>query len=773
MKHIMIVLSLVLLSTGAWIGNTKVIPRGPTEHLLLNGDDHAVEERENLGEEVIIIVPFETPGAARLLADREKELCAQFQCLGLSTIFAPREMKDPGDQNLTAIVDYPILCTDPQPWNPLGCREYGMLPEDWIAIAEADRTLRHFTFIVGGTRYVISTVFLPRAMTQQEAIEKVLAVADIDNLDKWPQGTRVTGWPLFRSALNKKTTESFASFLSLSMLLVILPLFWIRFGSLPLALCGVGTIFFALFLTRGVMGLTAINETMFLVISCAAIVVFGQSAVLRMFEKGAMVHTRLWIIAAFSSIGFLTYFFPIFGFEVLPVRELGGVAIVGILIVNAFAVTLFAWAAARWRRDPYHLPRYSRLMEQVMRQIAYAHERIAWFFARSMARAASLAVVVVLIFLSSLFLLIRGYIATETDPRMYIPDDLTVKAFELLDHKDASGGLLLSYWVRTRNDSFVNPQHLRALTAWTDEVQKAVDEIGGLYSPLTGVHQATFVSSFYDHIIPSTSDRAKSIWNRMDLILADMRSQLWRDDAMRVAFSARIATDVQIERALARIDEINARYPDLMFEKVGLNPTFAKSRHYVTEGKINNMISTPLTMSLFVAVMLMIWTWGWQRTLPWWSAAVTTIPFVFGFSVFLLLLLLLQKPLDIVSATITSLSVSSAGDTTLHFLIAFLSCLKQEKGAKNAWSHTFMEEGPRIVTDMLFNAALFIPLLAGPIPPLQTLGMSMALIMLLNMVGTLILMPPIFYQIALRQEQEKAPLKQKIVSRPWQKAAAL
>lgn len=771
MKYAAIGLLFIVLSVVAWVGNTMVLPRGPMEDLL-HDDDHAIEKREGLTEEVIVIVPLKTPRAIRLLADREKELAKDFSVLGLSTIFAPREIEDPGNQNLTAIVDDPILCTNPQPRNTLGCQTYGTMPDQWVTIAEHDRTLRHVTFSVEGVRYALSIIFLPRATTEQDAIKRVLAVGDFDNPEKWPAGTLVTSWPVYRTELSEKTTESFASFLILSVFGVILPLFWIRFGSLRLALVGIGIMLFSLFLTRGVMGFAGIKETMFLVISCAAIVVFGLSAVLRVFENHTM-RTRLWLIAGFSSIGFLTYFLPVFGFKVLPVRELGAVAIVGILLINSFAISIFAWAAARLRKDAHKMPYCSRLLEHGMRRIAGAHERIAWFFARSAARAIALSVAIVLVFAASLFLLVKGYIATETNPPDYMPDSSVVKAINLLNRPQAPGGVLLSFWVRTRSGSFTNPDHLHTLTAWTDEVQNEIAEIGGLYSPLTGVQQGAWVASFQDTDIPATSDRAKSIWNRMVLVLKSTQRQLWRDDAMRVVFSARIATDVQMERALARIDEISTRYPNLIFEKVGLIPTFAKSRHYVTEGKINNMISTPVTMSLFVAVMLVIWTWGWRRGLPWWSAPATTVPFIFGFSIFLFLLLILQKPLDIVSATITSLSVSSAGDTTLHFLLTFLACLKQN-GARHAWSNTFAEEGPRIVVDMLFNAALFLPLLAGPIPPLQTLGLSMALIMLLNLIGTLILMPPILYQIALWQEERgvSAP-KRKAASRPWQKAAAL
>lgn len=788
------IIAAFILTIAALIGNPRVTPRGPTEDLITNERDplriaqRTVEtEIKRPGgptEEVIIITPIGKD--ARMLAERERELLKNFQCLGLSTIPAPRDVPDPTDPNISLIENRPILLLDDS------------LPSDWVAIAENDRSLRHFTFGVEGRRFVLTSCFLNQehGETEIEATNKMMETLLGKSWDtrrfwdnsfelKWRDGAMATGLPLFRAVLSKLFIAAFAFMITVSIIMVLLPTFWVKFGSLRLAVIGLGLIGFALFWTRGLLWWFGINETVFLLIAWSAILCFGQSAILRVFENRAMI-PRMWLIAALSIVGFATYFLPRFGFDVLPVRELALTAIIGIMLVNGLAVTIFAEAVRRFK--PLIPPKGGgRRLEKLIEAIAECLELLSWRLSGARSPV-GIAVAVGGLFIFACYLLMAGKISTETDPRMYTPRHPVVEALNLLNRPEAPGGLLLQYWVRAKYPEIYrhpvfetatspreHPAFLKEVAEWIALVKQAIPDRGGMYGPFTGIEQGSLIET--GEPIPSSIEISADIWvqisSKLNGARRNMGDQLWRDDGFRVIFATRRITDSEIEEAVTAIEKINGRFPSIEFLPIGRNFDFAKSRHYVTEGKINNMISTPALIAICMAAVF--WWKGKNKgnSLPWWSAPIAIVSFIFSFSLFIIVMWLGEKPLDIVSATITSLSTSVAIDTVVHLLLSYMG-QAPSLSPEEAMAHTFREEGGRIVTDMGFNALGFLPLgvVMFLIPPIGELGFTMAGIMAINLVGTLVLTPPLILFVARMQKQEKITSR-RTLSASWQKAAAL
>lgn len=781
----------IILTIAAWIGNSRVIPRGPTENLITNEQDPlriaqrtvetGIKRPGGPTEEVIIITPLGADG--RTLAEREQELLKSFQCLGLSTIPAPREVPDPLDPGTPFIEDNPIIRFD------------GSLPFDWIRIAESDRSLRHFTFEIERRRFVLTSCFLNQehGETEIEAMDTMMEALlgkpwntwrfwDNSFELKWHDGAMATGLPLFRAVLNKLFIAAFALMITVSVIMALLPTFWVKFESLRLAVVGLGLIGFALFWTRGLLWWFGIHETVFLLIAWSAILCFGQSAILRVFEDRTMI-PRMWLIAALSVVGFATYFLPRFGFDVLPIRELALAAIIGIMLVNGLAVTIFAEAVRRWK--PSIQSQCARRSEKLIGVIAKRLESLSWRLSGGY-RPVGVAGAVGGLFMFACYLLMAGKVSTETDPRTYIPRHPVVEALNVLNHPEAPGGLLLQYWVRVRYPETYrhpefgtatppreHPAFLKEVAEWIASVKGTIPDIGGVYGPFTGIEQGSLVET--GEPIPSSIEISADVWlqmsTRINRATRNMGDQLWRNDGFRVVFATHRITDREIEEAVMAIEKINGYFPSLEFLPIGKNFDFARSRHYVTEGKINNMISTPLTVALCMGIVFFWKGRNTKNALPWWSAPVTTVSFVFSFSLLVIAMWLTKKPLDIVSATITSLSTSVAIDTVVHLLLSYIghaTFLSPEE----AMARTFQEEGGRIVTDMGFNALGFLPLgvVMFLIPPIGELGFTMAGIMGINLVGTLVLTPPLILFVA------RAMQKREIAASPtpsaWLRRAA-
>lgn len=782
----------IVLSVMAFYGNLRVIPRGPTENLITNEYDSLraaqkiietqIKRPGGPTEEIVIITPIGKNG--RMLAEREKELSREFQCLGLSTIPAPREVPDPLDREILFVEDTPILRSD------------GYLSPDWISIAKNDRSLRHFTFVIKEQRFVLTSCFLnqERGGTEAEATNKMVEALRgkpwniwrfwDNSFDlKWRDGAMATGWPLFRAVLSKVFIAAFALMIAISVIAVLLPTFWIKFGSLRLAAIGLGLICLALFWTRGLLWWLGINETVFLLIAWSAILCFGQSAILRVFEDRAMI-PRMWLIAALSVIGFVTYFLPRFGFEVLPVRELAFTAITGIILVNCLAVTIFAEAVRCWK--PAILPQRAARLERFVEHVAKCFESISWRLSGGY-RPVGIMAVVGGLFILACYLLFTGKVSTETDPRRYIPKHSVVEALNLMNQSEAPGGLLLQYWVRAkypgtyRHPEFEtvtspreHPAFLNEVAEWVALVKETVPDIGGIYGALTGIEQASYVE--IGKPIPTSIEIAADIWlrtfSKLSITVRNARDQLWRDDGFRIAFATHRVTDREIEEAIMAIEKINSRFSSLEILPLGRNFDFAKSRHYVTEGKINNMISTPLFIAIFMGVVFWRLCRSKENSFPWWGAPVATVSFVFSFALLIIVMWLAKKPLDIVSATITGVATAAAVDTVIHLLFSY-SGQQSLLSPEEAMARAFREEGGRIVTDMGFNALGFLPLgvVMFLIPPVGELGFTMAGIMVINLFGTLVLTPPLILFVARLAQKKKTAST--MPSAWWRRAAAL
>ena len=130
-----------------------------------------------------------------------------------------------------------------------------------------------------------------------------------------------------------------------------------------------------------------------------------------------------------------------------------------------------------------------------------------------------------------------------------------------------------------------------------------------------------------------------------------------------------------------------------------------------------------------------------KRLSPWLGSLAAVIPFLFAPSVFLLLVWLGKNPLDAVTATISAFAIAAAGDFVIYFLHALVENLEKFPHHKRivVLEITYDEISEELVKDMILNVGAFILLpFFVYFAPVQTLGIALAIITLLCLVGTLV-----------------------------------
>jgi hypothetical protein len=93
------------------------------------------------------------------------------------------------------------------------------------------------------------------------------------------------------------------------------------------------------------------------------------------------------------------------------------------------------------------------------------------------------------------------------------------------------------------------------------------------------------------------------------------------------------------------------------------------------------------------------------------------------------------KPYDMPVAVLSSLSIGLAVDFTIHFLVRIRHVVSQTGSWQRAMEIMFAEPVRAILRNMLVVAVGFLPLLAAPLVPYNTVGTLIAIILLTS--GTL------------------------------------
>jgi len=126
-----------------------------------------------------------------------------------------------------------------------------------------------------------------------------------------------------------------------------------------------------------------------------------------------------------------------------------------------------------------------------------------------------------------------------------------------------------------------------------------------------------------------------------------------------------------------------------------------------------------------------------------------TIVFTYG------LIGLVGKDYDMPVAVLSSLTLGLSVDFAIHFLERARAIQRETGDWRETMSLMFQEPGRAIMRNAIVIAIGFLPLLAAPLVPYNTVGFLMAAIMAVSSVVTVVLLPSIMMQIQDRLSPKK------------------
>lgn len=347
------------------------------------------------------------------------------------------------------------------------------------------------------------------------------------------------------------------------------------------------------------------------------------------------------------------------------------------------------------------------------------------------------------------------WIKVQERPIDYLPHTIIDRARAMLNRPGGAGFGRLSYLVLPRHvqpgqapvedpvflaRAFEFQQRVAALPG-AMPVRSVLDKLGQLAERSPDVHAA----------LPANRAQAHELLQmiRWDLDDDKLAGYFWSEQGL-VLYAAHAADNSRDLRDFADATMALAEkdFADLQVLPFGRLHTYHQTDQYISQGKpLNVLTSFPLVLGV-----CLIWL-GWRqagqrkslppgaRTLaPLRSALAISLPFVFAYSVVVVLMALCQIPLDQASACATALGINAAIDFDIYVVDDFAHRLGLGETPDEALHYALHERGRVTLIDAQLNAVCFSFLLLSPFLPIQRLGLMMIVLLIACAFGALFLM---------------------------------
>jgi hypothetical protein len=189
-----------------------------------------------------------------------------------------------------------------------------------------------------------------------------------------------------------------------------------------------------------------------------------------------------------------------------------------------------------------------------------------------------------------------------------------------------------------------------------------------------------------------------------------------------------------MERVVEAINAYAAQNPppfDLQHEWFGLTYINVIWQEKMVWGMLQSFLGSFLVVMLMMVILFRSGLWGALSMIP----LTVTIGLIYG------LIGLIGKDYDMPVAVLSSLTLGLAVDFAIHFLTRARHMHDERPSWKIIHGAMFGEPARAIVRNILAVAIGFLPLLAAPLVPYNTVGIFMALILFTSGIGTMIIMP--------------------------------
>jgi len=155
-----------------------------------------------------------------------------------------------------------------------------------------------------------------------------------------------------------------------------------------------------------------------------------------------------------------------------------------------------------------------------------------------------------------------------------------------------------------------------------------------------------------------------------------------------------------------------------------------------------------LVVLLLMVILFRSVLWGLLSMIP----LTVTIAAIYG------TVGLIGKDYDMPVAILSSMTLGLAVDFAIHFLVRGRTMYGRYGSWKDTLPHIFGEPARAITRNIIVIAAGFLPLLLAPLVPYQTVGVMLAVILLVSGVATLVLLPALVRVLERRLFVARAPM---------------
>ncbi len=151
----------------------------------------------------------------------------------------------------------------------------------------------------------------------------------------------------------------------------------------------------------------------------------------------------------------------------------------------------------------------------------------------------------------------------------------------------------------------------------------------------------------------------------------------------------------------------------------------------MVSGMLQAFLGSFLVVLLMMTVLFRSALWGLLSMVP----LTVTVGVIYG------LVGLLGKDYDMPVAVLSSLTLGLAVDYAIHFLVRSREARRETGSWKEAVPRVFGEPARAIARNVIVVGVGFLPLLAAPLVPYQTVGVFMATILVLAGIASLLILP--------------------------------
>jgi predicted RND superfamily exporter protein len=309
---------------------------------------------------------------------------------------------------------------------------------------------------------------------------------------------------------------------------------------------------------------------------------------------------------------------------------------------------------------------------------------------------------------------------------------------------------------QSRSKTFQNPEHL----AYVEELQEAasshplVGKTTSIADVVKTVYRELVSGEDADYRIPATtagvaqtllqfqsSHRPNDLWH---LVSPD-----YRESAVWLQLKSGDNQDMMAVKA--DMDAFLAENPPpegLRADWAGLTYLNVVWQDEMVGGMLESLMGAFVIVFLMMVILFRSPVYGALAMVP----LTITIVFTYG------LIGLVGKDYDMPVAVLSSLTLGLSVDFAIHFLERARAIQRETGDWRATMSLMFQEPGRAITRNAIVIAIGFLPLLAAPLVPYNTVGFLMAAIMAVSSVVTVMLLPAIMMNIQnwLSTKKEKA-----------------